>query len=162
MYLSATRYVFTSKYTGTEEGRLLFKEVADKMGGTNFLMGEDCYQSTEMKLRSQFHMKLRIAYWRKANQIHKYFVDKCAGGKDECRPTYVEREDLEDLLNRCKTILEDHSKAEELLPTQSGFFFGSTEYDEWYFQDLEDTVPVLEKILKDAPKEWEFEYQAYW
>jgi hypothetical protein len=107
-------------------------------------------------------VKLQIAYWRKANAIHKYFVDNCANGKDECQDTYVEREQLEDLLNRCKTILEDHSKAEELLPSQSGFFFGSTDYDEWYFHDLEQTVPVLEKILKESPEDWEFEYKASW
>ena len=58
--------------------------------------------------------------------------------------------------------MKDHSRAEELLPAQSGFFFGSTEYDEWYYQDLEYTIPLLKKILKDAPKTWEFEYRASW
>lgn len=108
-------------------------------------------------------VRIEIAYWRKANQVHKFFVD-LAGGKDECQDIYVEREDLEELLNRCNTILEnrDVEKAQELLPTQSGFFFGSTEYDEYYFEDLEQTRKTLSKILKDAPKDWDFYYRASW
>jgi hypothetical protein len=152
MYLYARQFVSASSWAGEKESSKI-KEVANMMNGNNFLM-EDSLQFAEIKLQ--------VAYWRKANAIHKYFVDQCAGGKDECQDTYVEREQLQDLLNRCKTILEDHSKAGELLPSRSGFFFGSTDYDEWYFYDLEQTVPVLEKILKDAPIDWEFEYQASW
>jgi len=152
MYLYARQFVSASSWAGEKESSKV-KEVANMMNGNNFLM-EDSLQFAEIKLQ--------VAYWRKANAIHKYFVDQCANGKDECQDTYVEREQLQDLLNRCKTILEDHSKAGELLPSRSGFFFGSTDYDEWYFYDLEQTVPVLEKILKDAPIDWEFEYQASW
>jgi hypothetical protein len=106
---------------------------------------------------------VQVAYWRKANAVHKFFVD-LAGGKDECQDIYVERENLQELLNRCDTILEskDVEKAKELLPAQSGFFFGSTEYDEWYFLGLENTQEVLTKIIKDAPKDWEFYYSASW
>jgi len=39
---------------------------------------------------------------------------------------------------------------EELLPTQSGFFFGSTNYDEWYINDLKDTIQVIENLEKDT------------
>jgi hypothetical protein len=152
MYLYARQFVSLSSWAGEKESSKV-KEVANMMNGNNFLM-EDSLQFAEIKLQ--------VAYWRKANAIHKYFVDQCANGKDECQDTYVEREQLQDLLNRCKTILEDHSKAGELLPTRSGFFFGSTDYDEWYFYDLEQTVPVLEKILKESPRDWEFEYQASW
>lgn len=38
---------------------------------------------------------------------------------------------------------------EELLPTTSGFFFGGTDYDEYYMQDIEYTIEILEKLLKD-------------
>ena len=27
-----------------------------------------------------------FGYWRKANQIHKWFVDNVQGGIDDCRP----------------------------------------------------------------------------
>lgn len=45
--------------------------------------------------------------------------------------------------------LEDPTKAKELLPTQSGFFFGSTDYDKWYWRDLEYTMDKLEVIMKN-------------
>ena len=40
--------------------------------------------------------------------------------------------------------------AKQLLPTQSGFFFGSTEYTEYYKEDLEDTIRQLEQVLKET------------
>lgn len=152
MYLYAKQFVASSSWAKEDECKKL-KSIARLMKGTKFI-GADDLQFAEVKLQ--------VAYWRKANQIHKYFVDKCAGGKDECQPTYVERDHLEDLLWRCETVLKDHSRAEELLPSQSGFFFGGTDYDEWYYQDLEGTITVLKKILKDSPESWEFEYQASW
>jgi hypothetical protein len=60
-------------------------------------------------------------------------------------------------------VLEFPERAEELLPTQSGFFFGSTDYDEGYKQDLEYTVERIEKILNDSALEkCEFYYQSSW
>lgn len=154
MYLYAKRSLSFSSWD-TEENKKKVKSIARLMKGTKFIETEnDFIQFAEVKLQ--------IAYWRKANQIHKYFVDNCADGKDECQDTYVEREHLEDLLNRCETVMKDRSRAEELLPSQSGFFFGGTDYDGWYYQNLEYTIPILKKILKDAPKDWEFEYRASW
>ena len=71
-----------------------------------------------------------VAYWRKANAIHKWFVDNCGGGEDECQQMWVSAEKLELLIHTCSKILLDHSLAEKLLPTKDGFFFGGTEYDE--------------------------------
>jgi len=154
MYLYAKQFVSSSSW-GEEDEKKKVKSIARLMKGTKFVKDEE--HSLQFA-----QIKLQVAYWRKANQVHKYFVDNCAEGKDECQDTYVERKDLEDLLNRCETVVKDHSRAEELLPVQSGFFFGSTEYGEWYYQDLERTIPILKTILKDAPKDWEFEYRASW
>jgi hypothetical protein len=67
---------------------------------------------------------------------------------DDCRDIYIDTESLEKLLEDCKQVLNDHSLAPMVLPTQSGFFFGSTEYDEYYFEDLEDTVKILEPVIE--------------
>lgn len=106
----------------------------------------------------------QIGYWRKANAIHQWFVDNCAGGEDDCRPVYIEISKLKELKELCEKVLNDHSKAKELLHTQSGFFFGSEEYDEWYFKDLEYTKQLLEKILnhKDLLDNYEIYYEASW
>ena len=105
---------------------------------------------------------VEVAYWRKAHGIHQWFVDKCQDGNDDCRAAYVSRDKLTELLNICKQITADNSLAEELLPTQGGFFFGSTEYDEWYFNDIKTTISELESVLADTPEEWWFEYQSSW
>lgn len=44
-------------------------------------------------------------------------------------------------------VVADPSIAEELLPTRSGFFFGDTAYDEYYVDDLDKTIFVLDAIL---------------
>jgi hypothetical protein len=56
-------------------------------------------------------------------------------------------------------VVSDTSVAEELLPTQDGFFFGSTEYDEWYLEDLKHTSEKLEKVLKEF--DFENDYLVY-
>lgn len=97
------------------------------------------------------NIKEEVAYWRKANAIHQWFVDNVQNGKDDCD---VHREltksDLLTLRDLAHEVLCDPDKAEELLPTQSGFFFGSTEYDEWYMEDLKSTIDQLDEIIKNT------------
>jgi len=90
----------------------------------------------------------QVGYWRKSNAIHKWFVDNCQDGADDCKEYSVDSKEFADLLDICKQIKEDHSKAEALLPPQEGFFFGSTDFDEWYFHDIDDTIKILEPIVK--------------
>ena len=102
-----------------------------------------------------------VGYWRKANQIHQWFVDNVQGGVDDCRDAYVERYKLEELLNLCKIVSIDKDKAEQLLPTASGFFFGGTGYDEWYYDQINDTIQILEEALSDDEAD-HFEYHSSW
>ena len=74
-------------------------------------------------------------YWRKANAIHDWFVKNVQNGEDDCGTYYVENEQLQALVDTCKAILADHTLAAELLPTASGFFFGSTDYDDYYYEE---------------------------
>ena len=102
-----------------------------------------------------------VGYWRKANQIHQWFVDNVQGGVDDCRDAYVERGKLEELLNLCKIVSIDKDKAEQLLPTASGFFFGGTGYDEWYYEQINETIEILEEALSDEEAD-HFEYHSSW
>ena len=106
-------------------------------------------------------ISIDAGYWRKANAIHDWFVRECQGGEDDCGYYYVGREQLVELKELCQKVLDDRSLAKELLPTASGFFFGSTEYDDWYFQDLEQTIRIIDDVLA-LPKQWEFEYHSSW
>jgi len=116
-----------------------------------------------------------IITWRKANAIHKFFVDNCQEGNDNCQRHYVSIGDLKMLLDRINTILEIKTpvaremKAEELLPTDvEGCFFGTKEYDDSYYKDLEDTKKVLDKLFEyeenaEAGKNFDnFYYQSSW
>ena len=102
-----------------------------------------------------------IGYWRKANHIHRWFVENVQDGNDDCKDYYVSRELLENLLEDCKQVKSDPTLAETLLPTQSGFFFGGTDYDEYYYKDIEDTIQILEEALSDEYAD-NFEYSSSW
>jgi hypothetical protein len=82
-------------------------------------------------------------------------------GKDECQEVWVDRVGLEKLRDTCAQALEKRDPS--LLPPQSGFFFGSTDVDEWYWEDVERTRDLLDRILADERlKNWEFYYQSSW
>lgn len=106
-------------------------------------------------------IKIEAGYWRKSNQIHRYFVNAVQDGKDDCGYYHVGRQDLKDLRDICSKVLENRELAATELPTTAGFFFGSKDYDEWYYNDLEETIKILDKALS-LPKEWDFEYHSSW
>lgn len=90
-----------------------------------------------------------MAYWRKANAIHGWFIENIAEGIDNCKPIKVTSEDLECLLDEVhlELKLKDTDEVGNLEPYH-GFFFGSYERDEYYYEYLEETVPKVEGILK--------------
>jgi hypothetical protein len=107
-------------------------------------------------------VSVSVGYWRKENAIHKWFVDNVQEGEDNCAEYFVSREGLTELKELCKKVLADHSLADELLPTGSGFFFGSTDYDDWYFTGLQETVEIVDTCLSSQYENWEFTYQSSW
>lgn len=103
----------------------------------------------------------QVAYWRKANAIHQWFVNNCQNGEDDCREYLVSREQLQTLLHLAKRALKAKTP-ETVLPTQGGFFFGSTAYDESYRYDMEETVKQLTAILDEPDDQGDFLYSASW
>ena len=53
-----------------------------------------------------------VAYWRKANAIHKWFVDNVQKGKDDCKEYRVTRRNLLDLCDLVSDVL-DHCELKE-------------------------------------------------
>ena len=137
------------------------------------------------------HIMEKVGYWRKANQIHNFFVKNVQDGEDDCSyHNECTKEILEDLLDKCYKVLTgsimmigqvkngqqyvdgewvdcmepgkviiNPEVAEELLPSRGGFFFGSTEYDEYYMQDIEDTIEIIKNVL--ATTDFETQILAY-
>lgn len=137
-------------------------------------------------------------YWRKANQIHKWFVENVQDGNDDCGRYYVSEDTLKTLLNTINTVFEEVNKYIDLssvdfgkmeatkeaefnakanankdaienicnnhLPTQSGFFFGGTSYNFWYFYDLDYTQRGLKELLNNIGEDEEvyFYYHSSW
>jgi hypothetical protein len=111
-------------------------------------------------------VETEFMYWRKANAIHKWFVDNLQNGIDECQETYVDPNSLYELKTACETVMKDKSQAKDILPTSEGFFFGSTQYDDYYVEDIEQTFNFLSDFLtKYENKEfdgWSFYYRSSW
>lgn len=134
----------------------------------------------------------KLIYWRKANQIHKYFCDNGRCVREDVQ-YMITKPMLVTLLNTCKKVKEESileygmikngerltkygwepimtpgmiitnpEIAMKLLPTEDGFFFGSTEYDSYYMEDIEYTIEEISKILEDIGPDEELEYYASW
>lgn len=117
----------------------------------------------------------KIGYWRKANQIHNWFVQNVQDGEDDCMEHRVSREQFQSLLDDVNTVLnardtpEEKSAIEDLLPPTSGFFFGSNEIDDWYWQDVETTKHLIQSVLDEMDEDeknsesWvDYYYQSSW
>ena len=107
-----------------------------------------------------------LMYWRKANQIRRWLVDHLNDfdPSDNLGKYDVSREVLQDLIDDIDYVLEDESieRAEEVMPTGSGFFFGNTEYDEYYFDTLRYTREQIQEILDTTSEEDEIYYTEWW
>ena len=171
MYLQAKKY--TSKYTEENLNEKIWELIGIEKG--------DNLGSAEIILEA--------GYWRKSNQIHNWFIENCGNGDHDCREMEVSREQLKELKAVCEKVIkilseqtrkkvmlkdrfsekefehdiyEDTEEIEELLPTRSGFFFGGTEYDEYYLNDMETTIEIINKCMKDFDESWNFEYHSSW
>ena len=153
MYLSKKTYVKYWEHKGDDN-----YEVKVTKGGN----------PTNIDPKKVSYITEETGYWRKANQIHDWFVRNVQDGVDDCRNAFVSREKLQELLDICRIVAIDKSKAEDLLPTASGFFFGGTEYDNWYYQDIVETIKTFEDLLKENEKvpkgaySADYYYQASW
>ena len=103
-------------------------------------------------------------YWRKANAIHAWFVENVQDGEDNCQEYYVSRENLEALMELCGEVIANPDNAAELLPPESGFFFGAAEVDEWYWDNAKRTYEELKQLLLalESGDWWSFTYQSSW
>ncbi len=95
-------------------------------------------------------------YWRKANAIHAWFVKNVQDGDDDCKEYDVDYEQLLELKGLCEKVLE--TKNAEVLPPLGGFFFGSTEVDNYYYEDLKKTIEIINELDPDG----EYTYRASW
>lgn len=155
MYLEARRYVSGYSHSGEEENEL-FRTIVDAV---------DMADVNDERFAT---VNVNVAYWRKANAVHDWFVKNVQNGEDDCKSYYVSREKLRELADLCQRVAKsgDPALAKELLPTASGFFFGDTEYDEYYFESIDWTARRLGELLEKLPdggmRGVDFYYSSSW
>lgn len=177
MYLSKKTYVKQWSHNKPEDQY----EVSVKKGGITY---------PNIRQERVSYVTEEIAYWRKANQIHGWFVTNCEEREPDVKYS-VTRGDLETLLETCKKVVEllntstkstkqvvggwkdgkeymvdveVYDKTDEildLLPPTQGFFFGSDNIDDWYKKDVEDTITTLESELSIPDVGYEADYDYY-
>jgi len=154
MYLNVRRTTYKPfrRDEAKSPERVLMEQAADSVGLTKVC-----------DILDFIAVEREVAYWRKANQVHGWFVANVQDGRDECQRSTVEREQLVELRNLCAELLatRDQAQALEQLPPEDGFFFGGTEVDQYYWEDLERTVQQLDKALA-LPEDVTYVYQASW
>jgi hypothetical protein len=142
MYLTAKQYLWAHR----PEEEHLRKDVAEVLGVKDYVAKEVSFD---------------ILYWRKANAIHQWFVDHVQDGNDDCKEYWMDSAKLDELVELCNLALLNRDV--NLLEPAAGFFFGSTEKDEYYWNEIERTRNELSKILTNpAAVNWEFYYQSSW
>ena len=185
------------KYTMEEWCGIPFKDVPSKKV-RDFYAQYYVTKYDKWDDKHQFPRKMikeEIGYWRKANQIHNWFVKNVQDGEDDCHyHNEVTKEVLEELLAICQKVLDscemiegqicvgytfkngemvptmdygkcikDPSVAMELLPTTSGFFFGGTDYDEYYLEDIKHTIEICKNALETTDFETQqISYRSSW
>jgi hypothetical protein len=113
---------------------------------------DDCgaYEVNEYQLQELLDLCKRVQ--DKAVMVHGQIKngESLVNGKWE--PIYEEGD-----------YIENSDEIAELLPSCEGFFFGGTGYDEYYMNDIKNTIKILEKVLEetDFEKEAVF-YHASW
>ena len=144
MYLNAKRYLWSFPEDGPDATTA--KAIAELLG----VAGARIKQ-----------IEVEAMYWRKANAIHKWFVDNVQDGTDDCDEYEVSRDQLQKLLDLIIAVI-DSKDASKLSPA-TGFFFGSTAVDERYWEDLARTKNELADLLANPKfKNWDFYYDSSW
>lgn len=103
-----------------------------------------------------------LADWRKANMLHNFF---CTYG-EECLEEIlyiIPRTLISEFIIKASVIITKKDKAlsAKALPTCSGFFYGSVEYDDDYYLTVCEAIKTLADILNKNPDD-EFVYYASW
>lgn len=155
MYMSKKTYVKQWSHNKPEDQF----EVDVKKGGEPF---------NKIKKERVSEVVEQVAYWRKFNALHNWFVNECADGEDNCQEIYIGEKlpELLETLQKVKEVYEGDTPNkedvfEDLFPTASGFFFGDTDYGEYYIQEVNETIDLLTELLKED-ENGDYYYQASW
>lgn len=123
-------------------------------------MGLDMYLYKRNKKTDEL---TEIGYWRKHNALHGFMSTFTDHEIENLEHLPLTKDNLEEILELAEAIVRKDLAPESAMPTTEGFFYGSYEYDEWYFHRMEDTIKIMKGALTDINfDEEEAIYQAWW
>jgi len=164
MYFSRRTYVGSFKNTRDSEGNWSERDV------DNMELKFDDADLSHVNLKNVRYIEEIFGEFRKFNALHAYVVDNFGGGRDECQVIYLDIDNLiqiQEVLSLVKESLSIGDKviAGQTLPPKEGFFFGNTEIDKWYEEDVKEAVEVFNKIVEEhsiVGHDASYTYQASW
>lgn len=137
-------------------------------------------------------VKFEVAYWRKANHIHGWFVRHVQSGNDDCGDYYVSRDQLQKLLDTVNNVLASTELIDGKVSNGYTYTDGKKVHN-WIKgkvlsnrRKAQELLPVQEgfffgndeydqwyyqdlEYTRDAitkalqlPQEWDYEYHASW
>lgn len=162
-------YIYLSRWDHSPPEERRIAEAVTGAAGLTSLTTDESNGGELGYANEKIYVSVSSIYWRKANQVHSWFVQNCQQGIDECQLTPIHIEQLAALRSACEKALDayrsgDLAGATTIMEPQSGFFFGSTDVDEWWAKDLMHTVSEIERVVKAAIEIGgvEFTYQSSW
>ena len=116
----------------------------------------------EKLYEESYYADLKGWYWRKANQIHGWFVKNVQNNNDDCGLYEVSIDQIKKLRDEVNFTMATKNTAG--LPPTEGFFFGSSAVDDWYWEDVTDTQRYLKEMIEDyeANPQTKFYYTSSW
>lgn len=166
-------YIYRAKREGLAKRQARMKEIENEEDSIYSLEREE-FEKPEIQEKLKALQKeckdvrpyTEIAYFRKVNLLVSYF-----NYQQNCTYQELSKENVESLVEDCQKVLDLYQqhqgeditdKLEDLLPTTSGFFFGRTDYDKWYFKDVEYVLNEFTKILTTTNWRSEIVYLYCW
>lgn len=98
------------------------------------------------------YVMTEVMYWRKAQDIHNWFVDNVQDGRDDCASYYVDRDNLKELKKWIDKKLKNIDK-ERVIKKLEG-------EDDWDYEQLIRTSNFLNEELSEEFNDY-YEYHSY-
>lgn len=148
------QYLYATKYLENNGEGNEFTRLVETVNAESFIDSNN---------RQSLEVKALVGTWRKAYQIHGWFVRNVQHDEDNNLEYYVRRDSLTELLELCYTVKSRKGKPEEQeIVAQYLPSFDDLEVDEVYWQQIDSTIKQLESLLVVVPDGWEFSYQGSW
>lgn len=142
----------------------------------NPVVNIDGYNTDNYEL---FHVNDTKRYYWKANQIQNYFEKRFYKDGNDCNSdeydnvvTKIDDLTINDIITRINNAELSKETAKKEFPTTEGFFYGSTDYDEFYFDtntEFKNDLIELQKIRNEINEKLEhtnyhaiITYRSWW